>query len=78
MEVLQEELKKREAILKEREQMAKDKSQLEMKKMRSSQVLSKVTKHYFIVDSCITSRLLFLEVHRLLLTHCYHRETKLN
>ena len=42
MEALQEELKKREAILKEREQMAKDKSRLEMKKLRSSQVLSKV------------------------------------
>jgi hypothetical protein len=44
MEALQEELEKREAILKEREQMVKDKSGLEMKKLRSSQVLSKVRK----------------------------------
>lgn len=42
MDALQEELDKREAILKEREQMIKEKSSLEMKKLRSSQVLSKV------------------------------------
>ncbi|XP_046859359.1 kinesin-like protein KIF27 isoform X2 [Xenia sp. Carnegie-2017] len=41
MDALQEELDKREAILKEREQMIKEKSSLEMKKLRSSQVLSK-------------------------------------
>jgi hypothetical protein len=46
MEALQEELEKREAILQEREQMVKDKSGLEMKKLRSSQVLSKVRKLY--------------------------------
>jgi kinesin family protein 4/21/27 len=44
MEALQEELEKREGILQEREQMMKDKSKLEMKKLRSSQVLSKVRK----------------------------------
>ncbi len=47
MEALQEELEKREAILKEREQMVKDKSELEMKKLRSSQVLSKVRKNIY-------------------------------
>ena len=42
MEELQEDLEKREAILKEREEMVKNKSELEIKKLRSSQVLSKV------------------------------------
>lgn len=42
MEQLEAELAKREAILKEREQMMKGKSELEIKKLRSSQVLTKV------------------------------------
>ena len=48
METLQEELAKREEILKEREQMVKEKSELQMKKLRSSQVLSKVRKFYIV------------------------------
>ena len=43
MEGLEEELAKREAILQEREEMVKSKSELEIRKLRSSQVLSKVS-----------------------------------
>ena len=42
IEVLEEELKKREAIIVNREAMLTEKSELEMKKLRSSQVLTKV------------------------------------
>ena len=42
MEALAEELKKREAIILNKEAMLAEKSELEMKKLRSSQVLSKV------------------------------------
>ena len=42
METLEEELKKREAIVLNKEAMLAEKSELEMKKLRSSQVLTKV------------------------------------
>lgn len=42
IETLEEELKKREAIIVNREAMLTEKSELEMKKLRSSQVLTKV------------------------------------
>ena len=42
MEALEEELKKREAIILNKEAMLAEKSELEMKKLRSSQVLTKV------------------------------------
>lgn len=42
MEALAEELQKREAIILNKEAMLTEKSELEMKKLRSSQVLSKV------------------------------------
>ena len=42
MEALEEELKKREAIIANKEAMLTEKSELEMKKLRSSQVLTKV------------------------------------
>ena len=42
METLEEELKKREAIILNKEAMLAEKSELEMKKLRSSQVLTKV------------------------------------
>ncbi|XP_033751505.1 LOW QUALITY PROTEIN: kinesin-like protein KIF27 [Pecten maximus] len=41
MEVLQEELKKREAIISKKEYMLAEKSELEMKRLRSSQVINK-------------------------------------
>ena len=44
MEALAEELKKREAILLNKEAMLAEKSELEMKKLRSSQILTKVRK----------------------------------
>ena len=42
MEALEEELKKREAIIANKEAMLTEKSELEIKKLRSSQVLTKV------------------------------------
>lgn len=42
METLEEELKRREAIILNKEAMLAEKSELEMKKLRSSQVLTKV------------------------------------
>ena len=42
METLAEELKKREAIVLNKEALLAEKSELEIKKLRSSQVLSKV------------------------------------
>ena len=42
MEALEEELKKREAIIANKEAVLTEKSELEMKKLRSSQVLTKV------------------------------------
>ena len=42
MEALEEELTKREAIIANKEAMLTEKSELEMKKLRSSQVLTKV------------------------------------
>lgn len=42
MEALAEELKKREAIVLKKEALLAEKSELEIKKLRSSQVLSKV------------------------------------
>ena len=42
MEALEEELKKRETIIRNREAMLAEKSELEMKKLRSSQVITKV------------------------------------
>lgn len=42
IEALEEELKKREAIIVKKEAMLTEKSELEMKKLRSSQVLTKV------------------------------------
>jgi hypothetical protein len=42
MEALQEDLKKREEIVKNREAMMNEKSTLEIKKLRSSQILNKV------------------------------------
>ena len=47
MEALTEELKKREAILLNKEAMLAEKSELEIKKLRSSQILTKVTKEHF-------------------------------
>lgn len=47
MEALAEELKKREAILLNKEAMLAEKSELEMKKLRSSQILTKVRKKHF-------------------------------
>ena len=44
MEALAEELKKREAIVLNKEALIAEKSELEIKKLRSSQVLSKVRK----------------------------------
>ena len=41
-EALEEELKKREAIIANKEAMLTEKSELEIKKLRSSQVLTKV------------------------------------
>ena len=49
MEGLEEELDKREAILQEREEMVKSKSELEIRKLRSSQVLSKVSVSHLII-----------------------------
>ena len=51
MEALEEELKKRETIIRNREAMLAEKSELEMKKLRSSQVLTKVTYFFGIVLS---------------------------
>lgn len=42
MEALEEDLKKREEIVKNREAMINEKSALEIKKLRSSQILNKV------------------------------------
>ena len=42
MEALEEELKKREEIIANKEAMLTEKSELEIKKLRSSQVLTKV------------------------------------
>ena len=44
MEALAEELKKREAILLNKEALLAEKSELEMKKLRSSQILTKVSR----------------------------------
>lgn len=44
METLAEELKKREAIVLNKEALLAEKSELEIKKLRSSQVLSKVRR----------------------------------
>lgn len=44
IEVLTEELKKREAIVLKKEALLAEKSELEIKKLRSSQVLSKVRR----------------------------------
>lgn len=44
MEALAEELKKREAIVLNKEALLAEKSELEIKKLRSSQVLSKVRR----------------------------------
>lgn len=44
METLAEELKKREAIVLDKEALLAEKSELEIKKLRSSQVLSKVRR----------------------------------
>lgn len=44
MEALAEELKKREAIVLNKEAMLAEKSELEIKKLRSSQILSKVRR----------------------------------
>ena len=51
MEALEEELKKRETIIRNREAMLAEKSELEMKKLRSSQVLTKVGYFFAIVLS---------------------------
>lgn len=48
MEALAEELKKREAILLNKEAMLAEKSELEMKKLRSSQILTKVRKKHIV------------------------------
>lgn len=48
MEALAEELKKREAILLNKEAMLAEKSELEMKKLRSSQILTKVRKKHIL------------------------------
>ena len=51
MEALEEELKKRETIIRNREAMLAEKSELEMKKLRSSQVITKVAYFFAIVLS---------------------------
>ena len=51
MEALEEELKKRETIIRNREAMLAEKSELEMKKLRSSQVITKVAYFFAIVNS---------------------------
>ena len=60
IEALEEELKKREAIIVKKEAMLTEKSELEMKKLRSSQVLTKVKRwHHFCSCMRNTSALYF-------------------
>ena len=52
MKDLQEDLKRREAILSKKESILTEKSELEMKKLRSSQVLDKVCVQFGIQNVC--------------------------
>ena len=66
MEALEEELKKREAIIANKEAMLTEKSELEMKKLRSSQVLTKVQNEH---RSKLSLPFLYFTLHSFLSLH---------